>query len=92
MSAKLGKYYNLDECLDKDLIFEKLDYFQGEAKIEYEEVEDNVIKITDTGLFVKEKKELLNFFKDNDVLEDLGYDDEDDFDEDDDLDDFINLF
>jgi hypothetical protein len=89
MSAKLGKYYNLDECLDKDLIFEKLDYFQGEAKIEYEEVEDNVIKITDTGLFVKEKKELLNFFKDNDVLEDLGYDDEDDFDEDDDLDDFI---
>ena len=89
MSAKLGKYYNLDECLDKDLIFEKLDYFQGEAKIEYEEVEDNVIKITDTGLFVKEKKELLNFFKDNDVLEDLGYDDEDDIDEDDDLDDFI---
>ena len=89
MSAKLGKYYNLDECLDKNLILEKLDYFQGEAKIEYEEVEDNVIKITDTGLFVKEKKELLNFFKDNDVLEDLGYDDEDDFDEDDDLDDFI---
>lgn len=89
MSAKLGKYYNLDECLDKDLVFEKLDYLQGEAKIEFEEVEDNIIKIADTGLFVKEKKELLNFFKDNDVLEDLDYDDEEDFDEEDDLDDFI---
>lgn len=89
MSAKLAKYYNLDECLDKDLVFEKLDYLQGEAKIEFEEVEDNIIKIADTGLFVKEKKELLNFFKDNDVLEDIDYDDEDDFDEDDDLDDFI---
>jgi len=88
MSAKLGKYYNLDECLDKDLVFEKLDYLQGEAKIEFEEVEDNIIKIVDTGLFVKEKKELLNFFKDNDVLEDLDYDDEDDFDEDDEDDDF----
>jgi hypothetical protein len=89
MSTKLEKYYNLDECLDKDLIFEKLDYFQGEAKIEYEEVEDNIIKISDTGLFVKEKKELLKFFKDNDVLEDLSYNDEDDFDEDDDFNDFI---
>lgn len=88
MSAKLGKYYNLDECLDKDLIFEKLDYLQGEAKIEYEEIEDNIIKINDTGLFVKEKKELLNFFKDNDVLEDLDYDDEEDLDEDDEDDDF----
>jgi hypothetical protein len=89
MSAKLGKYYNLDECLDKDLVFEKLDYLQGEAKIEFEEVEDNIIKIADTGLFVKEKKELLNFFKDNDVLEDLDYDDDEDLDEEDDLDDFI---
>jgi len=89
MSAKLGKYYNLDECIDKGLVFEKLDYLQGEAKIEFEEVEDNIIKIVDTGLFVKEKKELLNFFKDNDVLEDLDYDDEEDFDEEDDLDDFI---
>jgi len=88
MSAKLGKYYNLDECLDKDLIFEKLDYLQGEAKIEYEEIEDNIFKINDTGLFVKEKKELLNFFKDNDVLEDLDYDDEEDLDEDDEDDDF----
>ena len=88
MSAKLGKYYNLDECLDKDLIFEKLDFLQGEAKIEYEEVEDNIIKITDTGLFVKDKKELLNFFKDNDALEDLDYSDDEDLDEDDDDDDF----
>jgi hypothetical protein len=88
MSAKLGKYYNLDECLDKDLVFEKLDFLQGEAKIEFDEVEDNIIKIADTGLFVKEKKELLNFFKDNDVLEDLDYDDEEDLDEDDEDDDF----
>ena len=87
MSAKLGKYYNLDECIDHDLVFEKLDYLQGEAKIEYEEVEDNIIKISDTGLFVKEKKDLLNFFKDNDVLEDLGFDD-DDFEEEEDEDDF----
>ena len=87
MSAKLGKYYNLDECIDHDLVFEKPDYLQGEAKIEYEEVEDNIIKISDTGLFVKEKKDLLNFFKDNDVLEDLGFDD-DDFEEEEDEDDF----
>ena len=87
MSAKLGKYYNLDECIDHDLVFEKLDYLQGEAKIEYEEVEDNIIKISDTGLFVKEKKDLLNFFKDNDVLEDLGFDD-DDFEEEEDEADF----
>lgn len=88
MSLKLAKYYNLDECLDKDLIFEKLDYLQGEAKIEYEEVEDNIIKITDTGLFVKEKKELLSFFKDNDALEDLDYEDDDDYEDDEEDDDF----
>lgn len=88
MSLKLGKYYSLDECFDKDLFYQKLDYLQGEAKIEYEEVDDNIIKITDTGLFIKDKKDLLNFFKENDILEDLDYDDDEDLD-DEDLEDFI---
>jgi len=89
---KLCKYYSLDECHEKDLIFEKLKDLENDAKIEFSFFKgDEVIKLKNTGLNLKEKKDLLLFFKDNDVIEypdyEEYYEDEDYEDEDDDEDD-----
>lgn len=84
---KLCKYYSLDECHDKDLIFERLNDLENDVKIEfYFFKSDDVIKIKNTGLNLKEKKDLVIFFRDNDVIEYPDYeeyDEEDDYDDDD---------
>lgn len=91
---KLCKYYSLDECHEKDLIFDKLNELENDAKIEFSFFKsDEVIKLKNTGLNLKEKKDLVIFFKDNDVIEypdyEEYYDDEDiDEDEDDDDEDY----
>jgi hypothetical protein len=67
------KYYSLDECLNKEIIFEKLDFLQEERKIEYATVDIDVIRIVDTGLTPVEIKEILLLFHDNDIIEYLDY-------------------
>ena len=83
---KFCKYYSLDECCVRDLVFEKLNLLQDDTKIEYSYIRgDDVIKIKNTGLSVKEKKDLLSFFKDNDIIDYPDYEEynEEEFDEDD---------
>ncbi len=83
---KLCKYYSLDECYERDLVFEELDSLQDDAKIEYTYIkDDDVIKIKNTGLSAKEAKDLVSFFKDNDVIDYSDYEEyEDDEDYEDD--------
>lgn len=85
---EINKYYSLDECSDKDMVYEKLDSYQADDKIQYSVVDPDVIKIKDLELSVKETKEILQFFSDYSVIDypdytELGNDDwDDDWDED----------
>ncbi len=90
----LAKYYSLDECFEQDRIYDKLDTLSDDSKIEYEIVEDDVIRIKDLSLTLKEKKELVKLFEENDVIEyneweeedeeeDEDFDDEDEYEDDD---------
>jgi len=81
----LSKYYSLDECYQKNKVFDHLEDLQNEQLIVFEIVDTDIIKIKDIGLSDKQIKELCNFFDDNDVLDYSDYeeDDFDDIDEDD---------
>jgi hypothetical protein len=82
----LAKYYSLDECFEQDTIYDKLDELSDNSKIDYEIVEDDVIRIKDLSLTLKEKKELVKLFEENDVIEYNEWE-EDEEDEDEDFDD-----
>ena len=83
----LAKFYSLDECYDQDKVFDKLDELLEDSKIDYEVYDDDIIKIKDTGLLFKEKKALLKFFEENDVIEYNEFDEDDDEDDDEDFED-----
>ena len=83
----LSKFYSLDECYDQDKVFDKLDELLEDSKIDYEVYDDDIIKIKDTGLLFKEKKALLKFFEENDVIEYNDFDEDDDEDDDEDFED-----
>ena len=73
---KLCKYYSLDECHSKKSVFEMLDNLQDDSKIEYSYLkEDDVIKINNDWMNDKQKKSLLDFFDNNDVIDYPDYDD-----------------
>ena len=83
----LGKYYSLDECSNVDVVMDKLDQLQEDGKIYFSNIEQDVIKIRDSGLSPRELKDLISFFEKNDIIEYMDYedlytDDEDDEDED----------
>jgi predicted CopG family antitoxin len=87
----LSKFYSLDECSTHDEVYEYLETLKEEGKISFSTVDLDVIKIKDTGLNVKETKELVKFFEENDVIEYGDFqsttyeeDEEDDFDEEED--------
>ena len=82
---KSTKFYSLDECLDQNKVLSKLDLLSDDRKIDYEFVESDLIKIKDLSLTTKEMKELKQFFHDNDVLEDIDFEEEDNEDEDEDI-------
>lgn len=79
----LNKYYSLDECYNKETIFDHLEELQTEELIVFEILDREIIKIKDIGLSEKQIKDLINFFDDNDVIE---YPDYDEYDEDEDED------
>lgn len=87
----LAKYYSLDECYEQDKIYDRLDQLSDDRKIDYEIIDDDLIKIKDKGLSLREKKELVKLFEENDVIEHEDIDDEeldeDEFEEGDDGDD-----
>jgi predicted CopG family antitoxin len=87
----LSKFYSLDECSTHDEVYDYLETLKEEGKISFSTVDLDVIKIKDTGLNVKETKELVKFFEENDVIvysdfqpTTYGEDEEDDFDEEED--------
>jgi len=87
----LSKFYSLDECSTHDEVYEYLETLKEESKISFSTVDLDVIKIKDTGLNVKETKELVKFFEENDVIEYGDFqpntyeeEEEDDFDEEED--------
>ena len=80
----LGKYYSLDECSNVEVVMDKLEQLQEDGKIYFSNVEQDIIKIRDSGLSPKELKDLVSFFEKSDVIEYFDYDDI--YDEDDDMD------
>jgi hypothetical protein len=88
----LSKYYSLDECSNRDKVFEHLENLKEEDKIIFTELEIDVIRLKDVGLTLKEVKDLIKFLEENDVIEydDFeprygdDYDDDEEEDEDDD--------
>lgn len=89
---KLCKYYSLYECHSISDILDRLDELQDDSKVEYTYIQDDeIVKLKNIGLSLKEKKDLLSFFKDNDVIDDPDYEeyynDEDIDDEEDEEDD-----
>jgi hypothetical protein len=90
----LSKYYSLDECSNIELVLERLQSLQDDGRIYFSTIEQDVIKIKDSDLTVKETREILSFFEKNDVIEYLDYeniyededDDEDDINEDEEYD------
>lgn len=81
----IQKYYHLDECKNQDIVYEHLESLQDDSKIYFEKLEDDIIRIKDTGLSDKECKSLVSFFEKHDVLQyvDIEDDDDDFFDDDD---------
>ena len=82
----LSKYYSLDECYQKNIVFDYLENLQNEELIFFEIIDSEIIKLKDLALSEKQIKDLVVFFDDNDVIECSDYDDdegEDDFDDDD---------
>jgi hypothetical protein len=79
----LAKYYSLDECFEQDRVYDRLDELSDASKIDYEIVDEDVIRIKDLSLTVKEKKELVKLFEENDVIEYNDWEDEEDEDEED---------
>jgi hypothetical protein len=83
----LCDYYSLDECFEKDQVYEYLENLQDEGKIRYKEVEYDIIRIKDISLSNKELKSIIEFFEQNNILDYNGYesyiyeDDMDDVDE-----------
>jgi hypothetical protein len=81
----LSKFYSLDECYNKNVVFDYLENLQNEEIVVFEILDYDIIKIKDIGLSDKQLKELVNFFDNNDVIDYSDYDvDEDDDDDDDD--------
>jgi len=71
----LGKYYSLDECSTIEVVMDKLEQLQEDGKIYFSNVEQDVIKIRDSGLSPRELKDLVSFFEKTDVIEYLDYED-----------------
>lgn len=74
---ELYDYYNLDECIDRKSVLDKLKTFKKDGKIEYT-IDGEILKVQDIDLDESEVEEILNIFDKNDVFEDLEYGEEDD--------------
>jgi len=78
----LSKFYSLDECYEKDKVYDHLEELQKNEMIIFEIVDTDLIKIKDIGLSEKDTKDLLNFFNEKDVIDYSDFDgDEDDNDD-----------
>lgn len=74
----LSKFYSLDECYQKDKVYDHLEELQKNEMILFEIVDTDLIKIKDIGLSEKDTKDLLHFFDDKDVIDYSDFDGDDD--------------
>ena len=67
----LSTYYNLSECIERDLVFDKLDKFVQENKISWNIEELDIIKIVDIDLDEIEIETIKGIFYKYDVIPDV---------------------
>lgn len=65
---KLFNYYSIDECRDKKKLFERLDQFKNDGKIDYQMDGLYLFELEDIDLEEKDIKELNDLFDDQDVF------------------------
>lgn len=80
----LHKYYSLDECTEPEKVYNILNDLQDDLKIEYEEIDMDLIKIVDMGLTINEAKSLATKLSKYDVIRYSDLEDEDEEEEDED--------
>ena len=87
---KLFNYYNVDECKNRDKVFEKLDHLRDEGKISYEMDGGDIFRIEDLDLEEVDIDDLNKLFDSEDVFPYIDNDEEEeneegyeDYDEDD---------
>lgn len=74
----LSKFYSLDECYEKDKVYDYLENLQNNEIILFEMIDTDLIKIKDIGLSEKDMKDLLSFFDEKYVIDYTDYDESDD--------------
>jgi hypothetical protein len=79
----LSKFYSLDECYQKEKVFDYLEELQNEELIVFDIIDSDMIKIKDIGLSEKQTKDIVSFFDEMDVIDYSDYDDEFNGDDDD---------
>ena len=83
---ELCSHYNLDECIDRKLVIDKLKSFKKEGKLEYT-ISGEILKVEDIDLEDSDIDYLIKLFSDNDIFEDEDinedFEDFNDFDDDD---------
>jgi len=75
----LSTYYNLSECIERDLIFEQLNKLAEQNKIEWNVEDIDTIKIVDIDLDETEIEDTLDFFYKYDVISDVYRSAEDEY-------------
>ena len=72
---ELGAIWNLDECINRRLITTKLKQFEKDGKIDFT-ISGDILKLEDNDLEDKDIDFLIKLFEENDVFEELDYEDE----------------
>lgn len=80
---ELKNFYNLDECIDRKLVTERLKELEEDGKIDFS-IDRDILRINDIDLDESEVEELLDLFDENDVFEELDLEEglDDDWDDD----------
>jgi hypothetical protein len=83
---ELVRVWNIDECIDRKLVIDKLKSFKKEGKLEYT-ISGEILKVEDIDLEDSDIDYLIKLFSDNDIFEDEDIDEDfedfNDFDDDD---------
>jgi len=75
---KLNKFYTIDECLNEEELYQRLDTLVDDGKIEYELIDKWMLKIKDLDLTTNEEKSLVELLDSLDIFEVEGEEEEED--------------
>ena len=87
--TELTNKWNLDECINRKLVIDRLKSLKKEGKLEYT-LSGDILNVNDIDLEDNDIDKLVKLFEDNDMFEDTEYEDDmdSDFDNYDDYDDY----